>query len=175
MTISEKRKKLIEIMVRNNINIKGYQRKSKSGHVTTIKPHQRKGEMKKKGANIRSDVKPTAKHDLFGLKAISSGKQTTLTGTGKIVLPETAKLLRKMNKGEEVTDTAKSKALMKEYNRIMELQQKLVVSLGGIEKARENPLYQRIIKEQADRLKQYFRLTKEKEKKNDAQKTQDNQ
>lgn len=124
---------LIDIIVENVLDIKGYS-KTVKGKMVQVKNYQRKGDKKveeQKGIlhGITPPSKPTEKP-----------KESEKSKSG--VPPEATEL-------------------MKEYKRILDVMKKMVISLGGIDEARNDPNYNALVEQQRNRRKKYDQMVNE--------------
>jgi hypothetical protein len=123
-------------------DVETHNRKTKSGKLIQVSSHARAGEQKKKSPTMRTEARSVVDKPDKPKKPPESPKGTRRAAS---------------NSGGGNSDLSD---LQKKYATGLKILTQLVINLGGIEKARENEEYQKLIKIMADRFKQLKELSK---------------
>lgn len=123
-------------------DVENHNRKSKSGKLVSVSSHSRAGETKKKSPSMRSEARAVV------------DKPKTPTKP-----PESPKGTRRVVRSDGGGDIG-LKDVYQQYKTGLQILAQLVINLGGIDKARENEEYQKMIKIMAKRFKQLQELLK---------------
>jgi hypothetical protein len=119
-------------------DVETHNRKTKSGKLINVSSHSRAGESKKKSPTMRTEARSVVdKPDKPKTPTQSKNHQSNSSTTGN-----------------PLND------IVKKYNKGLKILAQLVINLGGIDKARENEEYQKMIKIMAKRFKQMKVLIK---------------